>query len=349
MTYSTVSTSLLAVAAAATLAACTTTGGSPQWAPSTTAGAMPQDSPAGQPVRPPYRAPSRWSSMNAQPNRSRSWMSPDAKRHALLYASDATAHVYVYTYPGGKLVGTINPGVVPYGECSDRAGNVWITGFNFQTYEATIQLYAHGGTTPIATLSDPGEGAWSCAVDPESGDLVVANLESVPTVGPGGISIYAKAKGNPKVYTDPDPTANDMFVAYDGKDRLYVEGLDYTTPFRLEAFAHKTFTPLSLNGATINYPGGIGFDRGLWIGDGGNGSPSSTNIYQITVSGTTATVTGTTPLTNAGYCGQDLTHGRVALCPSGEYNMALFYKYPAGGTPYKSIGPGCCVFLAISR
>jgi hypothetical protein len=261
-------------------------------------------------------------------------MSPEAKRHTLLYVgSEDTEDVYVYTYPRGKLVGTLTGFQWALGECADSAGHVWITdGFSSEVLE-----YAHGGTTPIATLSDPNQGPYGCAVDPKSGNLAVANLFGVPS-GPGSISVYAKAQGNPKVYADPHP-ADEMFVGYD-KGRLYVEGLNAITgAYQLAAFAKKHFTDLTISGATLNYPGGVGFDNGLWIGDSGNGSYNSTNIYQITVSGTTATVTAIAPLTNGGNCGQELAYRGVALCPGGGGQHAvLFYKYPAGGLSYKSVG-----------
>jgi hypothetical protein len=276
-------------------------------------------------------------------------MSPDAKRHVLLYVGDEqTNDVYVYTYPMGKLVGTLTGFDLPLGECSDRAGNVWIAdGLASQMVE-----YAHAGTTATATLDDPGQAPYGCAVDPKSGDLAVANYEPLPSGGPGSISVYAKAKGSPKVYADPN-SANEMFVAYD-ENTLYVVGQTATFAYQLAAFANETFTDLTLSGATISTPGGVGLDNGLWIGDVGNGGSSSANIYQITVSGTTATVTGTTPLTNGDYCADELAHHGVALCTPGEgqyyVDSVLFYKYPAGGSPYKPVGNVDGAYgLAISR
>ncbi|MBV9233446.1 MAG: hypothetical protein JO030_05330 [Candidatus Eremiobacteraeota bacterium] len=278
--------------------------------------------------------------LNQQRARGRSWMSRDAKHKTLLYVGDEqTDDVYVYSYPEGKLKGTLTGiATTPFGECSDRDGNVWITDLNSQIVE-----YAHGGTTIIATLNDPGQASYGCAVDPESGDLAVANLETL-SGGPGSVSIYKHAKGTPKVYADPN-SVNEYFLYYHN-DTLYVVGQKFNSgAYQLAAFAHKKFTDLTLTGGTISYPGGVGFDHGLWIGDSGSGS--SATIYQIAVKGTTATVTGTTPLTNGRYCGQELAYRGAALCPSGS---VLLYKYPAGGDPYKSIGNLVAAYgVAISK
>src|SRR5580692_2579193 len=52
----------------------------------------------------------------------KSWMSPSAKKSALLYVSDAgSGDVYVYSYPKGKLTGTLTGFNFPEGECADKA------------------------------------------------------------------------------------------------------------------------------------------------------------------------------------------------------------------------------------
>jgi hypothetical protein len=325
--------------AAAMLTACTM-GGSLQAPGSVAAGALPPGTTLDQSV-------SARNGLSRRADHSQSWMNPDAKRRTLLYVGDEDLNnVYVYAYPKGTLVGTLTGFETPFGECTDRAGDVWIVdGLRSQLVE-----YAHGGTTIIATLQDPGQGPFGCAVNLQSGDLVAANYESLSPSGPGSISVYAKARGTPKVYSDPN-SANEIFVGYD-KSKLYVVGVKYTTgAYQLAAFANKKFTDLTVSGATIHYPGGIGFDNGLWIGDGGDGSSNSTNMYQVTVSGTTATVIGTTPLTSGGFCAE-LAYRKVALC-SGEFDTFTgvgFYRYPAGGSPYKSIaGLEAPYGLAISK
>ncbi|MGA8099593.1 MAG: hypothetical protein WB810_13150, partial [Candidatus Cybelea sp.] len=103
---------------------------------------------------------------------SASWMAPAAKNTDLLYISDVgTDQVYVFSYPQGSLVGTLSGFNTPVRECSDTAGNVFVTNTNAEN----ILEYAHGGSSPIATYHDKDFLPTDCSVDPASGSLAVAN------------------------------------------------------------------------------------------------------------------------------------------------------------------------------
>src|SRR5580700_6686174 len=119
----------------------------------------------------------------------RSWMLPEAKSEDLLYVSNVYT-ITVYSYPKGKLVGTLNNFEKPYGECVDAKGNVWITDSSF----GKIYEYAHGGTKPIHTVKDPEYVPYGCAVDPTTGDLAVANYSDASD-REGNVAVYHKAKG----------------------------------------------------------------------------------------------------------------------------------------------------------
>jgi hypothetical protein len=69
----------------------------------------------------------------------------------------------------------------PLGECIDKAGDVWIV----NALAGQILEYAHGGTSPIATLSDSLYMAGFCSVSARTGDLAVA---SAGISGSGGVS-----------------------------------------------------------------------------------------------------------------------------------------------------------------
>jgi hypothetical protein len=57
---------------------------------------------------------------SGQPNHEQSWMAPDAKKRDLLYISDIGASaVYAYSYPKGKLEGTLTDLGGASGMCSD--------------------------------------------------------------------------------------------------------------------------------------------------------------------------------------------------------------------------------------
>src|ERR1700678_2232910 len=73
----------------------------------------------------------------------RSWMLPEAKSEDLMYITNAYT-VTVYSYPKGKLVGTLRHFLRPLGECVDQTGNVFIANGAGQVFE-----YAHGGKKPI--------------------------------------------------------------------------------------------------------------------------------------------------------------------------------------------------------
>ena len=110
-------------------------------------------------------------------NRSRSWMAPGAKGHTLLYVSNYDGNdVFVYTYPGGKLVGTLTGFYGPDGVCADKKGDVWIVNDYETNSGENIVEYKHGGTTPIATVYDPAYVPTNCSVNPINGDLAVAKF-----------------------------------------------------------------------------------------------------------------------------------------------------------------------------
>jgi hypothetical protein len=144
---------------------------------------------------------------------------PDsAKRHTLIYVSSDDSDVYVFAYPSGKLVQTLT-GFESLGDiCSDSNGNVWITNGATDTYKSgTLIEYAHGGTTPIATLDD-AHLPDACAVDPSTGNLAVVNGN-----GAASVAIYANAQGTPTYYAGG--SLYGFFTAsYDSTSDLFFTG-----------------------------------------------------------------------------------------------------------------------------
>ena len=184
----------LSIAAAALLAAC---GGSQP--PIGVPGAMPQSR-----------------VVTTQPDRSASWMLPEAKRKHLLYVSAPLDHkVYVYSLPADKLVGTLTGLVNPAGECSDKVGHVWIALNVGGLGPGTLVEYARGSTKRIAKLDD-SDPPQHCSVDPTTGNLAVAPAFG----GSRGIAIYAKARGLPKYHRAKN--AGPWDCAYDSSGNLFV-------------------------------------------------------------------------------------------------------------------------------
>jgi hypothetical protein len=252
-------------------------------------------------------------------------MDPAAKRTALLYgAAFGTNDVYVYTYPKGKLVGTLTGFNEPQGECVDRGGNVFIA----NTGTSQLIEYVHGGTSPIATLNDPNQYPVSCSVNPINEDLAVANILS-GSGGPGSVSIYKKGRGTPKIYSDSN-FFRMYFLGYDAKGDLFVDGSNSSASFKYAELpkGSKTFTDITLNKA-IAFPGDVQYDgKYVAVGDQGNA-----NIYQT--SG--GTIVGTTTLGGAQQVGTFFIFGNTVLCPGSCGADVAVYAYPAGGAPIKAL------------
>jgi len=154
---------------------------------------------------------------------SKSWMLPSAKTGDLLYVSSSDGSVYVYRYLNRQLVGALSGFIKPLGECVDRSGNVFITAYSSVTEtSSSIYEYAHGGSSPIATLSDPGH-AFGCSIDPSTGNLAVANPYDPANpynVAYGSVAIYQGASGSPAMYYPSD--FGIAMCGYDTKGNLYV-------------------------------------------------------------------------------------------------------------------------------
>lgn len=123
----------------------------------------------------------------AKNDESSSWMAPDVQTQDLLYVTN-TKTVTVYSYPKGKLEGTLRVGYLPHGECVDKKGDVFVTNLD----NAQIVEYAHGGKKPILVLHSPSSDPAGCAIDPTTGDLAVSSLGFGPY---GSVAIYKRARG----------------------------------------------------------------------------------------------------------------------------------------------------------
>lgn len=263
-----------------------------------------------------------------RPDRGRSWMAPDAKKANLLYISDlATDDVYVYSYPEGVLEGTLTGFKRPWGLCVDKGGKVFVTeesGFQ-------IREYAHGGTTPLATLKDPGEDPGGCSVDPTTGDLAVANI-STPATDPGDVAIYKKARGARRAYKDSEITFYE-YCSYDNQGNLYVDGMTASAFVFAELPKGKTsFANIALN-EKIQFAGGVQWDGNyVAIRD-----YEANVIYQFSISGSGGTETGATPLDGSSYVAQFWIQGSNVVGPDANSGNVMFWNYPAGGSPTKTI------------
>jgi|HubBroStandDraft_4_1064222.scaffolds.fasta_scaffold00011_112 hypothetical protein len=265
--------------------------------------------------------------------RSRSWMSPDT-RGPLLYISDrGTNEVYAYSYKKKVLVGTLTGFNSPDGLCVDGSGNIFVTEFGAQD----ILEYAHGGTSPIATLSDAGEKPMGCSVDATTGNLAVTNFQNASRAS-GNVAVYQAASGTPTLYSDAN-IYNYLYCVYDTKSNLYIDGKTYNG---LDAFAElpknsATFTDLTLN-ATINYAEDIGWKNDeLIVGN----TYENNQIYWFKMKNGKGMQVGYPAALTHGYgILQFWIHGKVLIGALPSYPNVSFWNYPAGGLPIYDIGFG---------
>jgi hypothetical protein len=259
-----------------------------------------------------------------------SWMAPTAKKQVLLYISDyGDGAVHVFSWPKGKLVGTLSGFRRATGECVDKAGDVWITSY----VSAEIVEYAHGGATPIATLSDPGEYPISCAVDPTTGNLAVGNIETTSD-DQGSVAIYPGAQGTPTLYTDPG-IDRIFFMDYDHKGNLFVDGRPNSTDgfvFAELPEGSGSFTNITLD-QSIGMPAGVQWDgNDVVVGD-----QQAAYLYRFKLSGSSGTEVGVTPLDGSADVVQSCIQGRKVVGPNADSGNAMIWKYPAGGSATKTI------------
>lgn len=259
---------LAIISLGAMLAGC---GGSPLSAPPASIGAVPQ-------------------ARTHQPT-ARSWMSPTASGQDLLYVTDGE-DVYAYAYPHGQLVGELTGFVDALGECVDAAGDVFIvTPANKSNSSGIIYEYPHGGTSPIATLSDPNP-VYGCAVDSHSGNLAVVG---------GGVAVYKHASGEPVIYGSSEPF---YFCGYDTRGDLYLSATNgrYGDQEQLVQLAKgsSTFDQISL-GVTLyannSSPSSVQWD-GKYMTVSSSVEREPTHLYRLRISGDSAKVVGTTTLSS---------------------------------------------------
>jgi hypothetical protein len=297
--------------------------------------------------QPPIGAPGAMAQAPAEAHadRGKSWMLPEAKSENLLYVwnTNSDQGVYVFSYPRGKLVGTLTGFFGIYGECVDRTGDVWIT----NSSPPEIIEYAHGGTYPTATLSDAGEEPGGCSIDPTTGDLAVANYY------PGNVAIYQDAQGTPIMYSDPDISGY-IHCAYDSNGNLFADGgadgIGIIAELPKGASGMETVTlsediiPFSMQWDGT-YLATVALDYHPPRDDGGV-TRGPVLVDRVSVYGSSGTVVSTTQLKsprdrNSSY-GQYTIDGGTIVGPdryghAGDRLPILFWHYPGGGKPFKVI------------
>jgi hypothetical protein len=193
-------------------------------------------------------------------NGGKTWASPmkgKGKKTAYLYVSDGdTGTVYVYDWATQKEVGSQTGFEYPYGQCSDKMGDAFVTDFD----AGTVTEFKYGQTTGTAVVTGLSAYPIGCAVNPKTGDLAVTQFYG-GYYGSGSVIVY---KGGP----GGKSTSYNFFdftwpAGYDGKGNLYAEGEDGTCtssvciaelPANGSSFANVTYN------WTIDFPAATELD-----------------------------------------------------------------------------------------
>ena len=269
----------------------------------------------------------------ARPPARNSWMRPGAAQHAaLLYVSNAgSGGVTIYSVQGGgapQLQGELFGFQTPLGECVDAKGNVFIT----DSGAGVIKEYAHGAVTPTMSISDTQGEPYGCAVNVKTGDLAVTNLYG-PTGGtPGNVIIYPKPYGTPVEYSDPHLN-EPLFCGFDRNGNLYVDAYDSHNAGALGVLPNgaNAFTIFNVQGGTIAEPSGVQTD-GKQLLVGNLFYPAA--IYQMTISGSTATIYNAISFPNGSTLGQFTKQGSgsaaTVVVPDYDNSNVKTYSFPSG-------------------
>jgi hypothetical protein len=179
----------------------------------------------------------------------------------------------------------------------------------------------------IRTLPVAYDFTSSCAMNTD-GDLAVGVILS-DSYGAGGQQvIFKKAKGKGKVYNTPLYKA--YFAGYDPKGNLFADGEDQSYRFMLVELPKGSSKAVQIT--TTNspqFPGSVQWDgKYMTVFD-----QDTSQIYQYTVSGTTATLKNTIQFSGASDCAQTWIVPGLLYCADAGNDEGYVFKYPAGGSP----------------
>jgi hypothetical protein len=267
-------------------------------------------------------------------------LSPQARVHRgsettgdLLYVCCNSKNVMILTYPGGQYYGQfalLQPSA--YGICSDKSsGNVWVVEGVNKVYE-----YAHGGTSPIQTLTVPSTDlATQCAVDPKTGNLAVVS-DGDPS-GPS-VDVWVGGQGTPTIYSIPFYQAT---VTYDDNSDLFADG-STGNPSNIFEMAdlkkgQSSFALLHFTAKT-DWPGSLQWD-GKYLAVGTAGDKLSPRVYRTKVSGSNIQVKKALYFQHRqrGYIYFVLQGNTLISGADRNYNYDVaLWAYPKAGKPYKT-------------
>ncbi|MGA8097325.1 MAG: hypothetical protein WB810_01565 [Candidatus Cybelea sp.] len=165
----------------------------------------------------------------------------------------------------------------------------------------------------------------SCAMN-TAGDLAVGILLG-NSYGPGGqVAIFKNATGTPTVYNTP--LTEEFFDGYDPSGNLFADGYGPSSFMLVELPKGSSKAVTIATSNAPEFPGSVQWDGTyLTVFD-----QITSETYQYTVSGTTATLKHTIQYSGVGDCAQTWIVKGLLYCGDAE-NGGEVFSYPAGGAP----------------
>jgi hypothetical protein len=243
---------------------------------------------------------------------------PGRKREYVI--SSYGSYASIFNYPKSDAqVGTINN--VGGQGCTNvlygyGKGIIWIIAGQDQVTEYEVRK-----STPIKTLPTSFSFPTSCAMD-TNGDFALGNYDG------GQVAVYKHASGTPTVYSTP--LDEEFFTGYDNQGNLFADGFTGDrSGFELVELpkGSSTFKAITTSNA-VDFPGSVQWDGTyLTVFD-----QVANELYQYTVSGTTATLKGTVSLAGSSDCAQTWIVKGLIYCGDAGNNDGEVFNYPAGGS-----------------
>ncbi|HLY03842.1 MAG TPA: hypothetical protein VKR56_15255 [Candidatus Cybelea sp.] len=258
-----------------------------------------------------------------------SWSGAALAKDDLIYVTNGNEEVTVYNLETQKLVGVLTRFTKPMGECVDASGNIYIADAGANT----VVEYAHGGSKAIETFDDSPDTPYTCAVDPTTGNLAVANNDNIAIWPKGG-------SGQPTRYTDAALGSFDG-CAYDAAGNLLTtNGADPSAFAWLPHGGSQLVTitmPIPKSGFKWYYVAGIQWDGRYFVLD------FESTAYRVTVLHGLAYYVGDTQLANYDAYGPYAIYIPSSKSQSTQilsrYDVESF-DYPSGSGPLFEITHG---------
>jgi hypothetical protein len=244
--------------------------------------------------------------------------------------NDYGSYASVFNYPKStQMIGQVS-GLGGQGCTNAQFGYgkkiYWNAGRMGTSPNFLITEYAVPSNKIIKSLTLSYENTSSCAMD-TSGDLAVGVL-CTDSCGPAGqLVIFKDATGKPTIYKTP--LNREYFDGYDPSGDVFADGQGASYNFMLVELAKGSSKAVTIKTSNSPaFPGSVQWDGTyMTVFD-----QDTSQTYQYTVSGTTATLKNTVTYNGASDCAQTWLVKGLMYCADAGNNAGEVFKYPQGGS-----------------